>query len=124
MKKQSQSGRVKHTPIRTCIGCRQAQGKRTLIRLVRTADGVVLDPTGKLAGRGAYIHSERNCWETALKGGKIEQALRTKLDAATRAALTAELEQRFPPQSEQSDEGKSDKSKSDEGETMSQGAAE
>lgn len=101
MKKQAQSGRVKHTPIRTCIGCRQAQGKRTLIRLVRTTEGVVLDPTGKRAGRGAYVHNDRSCWEAALKGGRLEQALRTKLEAAERAALTAELE-RFTSQSETS----------------------
>ncbi len=101
MKKQVQSGRVKHTPIRTCIGCRQAQGKRTLIRLVRTTEGVVIDPTGKRAGRGAYVHNDRSCWEAALKGSRVEQALRTKLDAAERAALAAELE-RLTPQSETS----------------------
>lgn len=99
MKKQPQDRRVKHTPIRTCIGCRQAQGKRTLIRLVRTVNGVVLDPTGKLPGRGAYVHNDRTCWEAALKGGRLEQALRTKLDAEMRNALMAELE-RMAPQAE------------------------
>lgn len=99
MTKQAQGGRVKHTPIRTCIGCRQAQGKRTLIRLVRTVEGVVIDPTSKVAGRGAYVHNERACWEAALKGGRLEQALRTKLTVAERAALIAELE-RLSPQTE------------------------
>ncbi len=99
MSKQPQGGRVKHTPIRTCIGCRQAQGKRTLIRLVRTAEGVVVDPTGKLAGRGAYVHLERTCWEAALKGNRLEQALRTKVNATERATLTAALE-RLSRQSE------------------------
>jgi uncharacterized protein len=92
MGKQAQGVRTKHTPIRTCIGCRQAQGKRTLIRLVRTPDGVVVDPTGKLAGRGAYVHSERVCWEAALKGGRLEQALRVKLSAENRTAIAASLE--------------------------------
>ncbi len=82
---------MKHTPIRTCIGCRQTQSKRSLIRLVRTADGVVVDPTGKRAGRGAYVHAERSCWEAALKGGQLERALRTKIDAETRAMLVQEL---------------------------------
>ncbi|GIV67950.1 RNase P modulator RnpM [Caldilinea sp.] len=82
---------MKHTPIRTCIGCRQTQSKRSLIRLVRTADGVVVDPTGKRAGRGAYVHAERSCWEAALKGGQLERALRTKIDAETRAMLAQEL---------------------------------
>ncbi len=92
MSKHVQGGRTKHTPIRTCIACRQAQGKRTLIRLVRTADGVTVDPTGKLAGRGAYVHNERACWETAIKGGRLEQALRTKLSADNRAVIVAALE--------------------------------
>ena len=42
--------------------------KRSLIRLVRQAEGVQIDPTGKLAGRGAYLHNRRSCWETGLKG--------------------------------------------------------
>ncbi len=89
MGKQASGGRVKHTPIRTCIGCRQAEGKRTFVRIVRTAQGVVVDPTGKLAGRGAYIHRTPACWEAALKGSRIEQALHTKLTAEERTALAA-----------------------------------
>jgi predicted RNA-binding protein YlxR (DUF448 family) len=27
-----------------------------------------VDPTGKLAGRGAYLHNARPCWEKGLKG--------------------------------------------------------
>ena len=27
-----------------------------------------MDPTGKLAGRGAYLHNTRSCWEKGLKG--------------------------------------------------------
>ena len=89
MTKSAAGGRVKHTPIRTCIGCRQAEGKRTLVRIVRTPQGVVVDPTGKLAGRGAYIHRSPACWEAALKGSRIEQALHTRLTAEERTALTA-----------------------------------
>ncbi len=87
MAKSATGGRIKHTPIRTCIGCRQAEGKRTFVRIVRTPQGVVVDPTGKLAGRGAYVHRSPTCWEAALKGNRIEQALRTKLTAAERTAL-------------------------------------
>lgn len=89
MTKQVQSGRVKHTPIRTCIGCRQTEGKRTFVRIVRTADGIMVDPTGKLAGRGAYIHRSAACWAAAMKGSRIDQALRTKVTAEERATLAA-----------------------------------
>lgn len=37
-----------------------------------------MDPTGKLAGRGAYLHNRRSCWEKGLKGA-LEHALKTTL---------------------------------------------
>jgi predicted RNA-binding protein YlxR (DUF448 family) len=78
--------RVKHVPQRTCVGCREILPKRKLIRLVRTADGVQVDPTGKLAGRGAYLHDRRECWDRALKGA-LAHALKTTLTVDDRARL-------------------------------------
>ena len=52
--------------------------KRTLLRLVRQPEGVQVDPTGKLAGRGAYLHNVRNCWEQGLKG-PLAHALKVDL---------------------------------------------
>jgi predicted RNA-binding protein YlxR (DUF448 family) len=69
--------RPRHVPQRTCIGCRQEQGKRAFVRIVRTPDQrVVIDPTGRANGRGAYLHPARSCWEKALKGSTIGHALR------------------------------------------------
>jgi uncharacterized protein len=79
--------RVKHVPQRTCIGCRTILAKKTLIRIVRTPDGVQVDPTGKAPGRGAYIHGSRSCWERALKG-QIGNALKTELTDTDRQNLT------------------------------------
>lgn len=79
----------RHVPQRTCVACRRVAGKRALIRLVRTEAGVEVDLTGKHAGRGMYLHPNQQCWQAALKGGRIEQALRTKLNAANRQALAA-----------------------------------
>jgi predicted RNA-binding protein YlxR (DUF448 family) len=78
--------RVKHVPQRTCVGCREVLPKRKMIRLVRTADGVQVDPTSKLAGRGAYLHDRRECWERALKG-TLGHALKATLTAGDRARL-------------------------------------
>ena len=90
MVKQARGPRPKHVPQRTCIACRQAGGKRGLVRLVRTDEGAVaVDLTGKKAGRGAYLHPVRSCWEIGLKGSRIEQALRVKLTPADRLALQA-----------------------------------
>lgn len=79
-------GRVKHIPQRTCIGCREVLSKRQLLRVVRTADGVKVDPSGKLAGRGAYLHDKRSCWTRGLKG-VLARALKTELTNEDRAGL-------------------------------------
>lgn len=91
MNKQKQSVRVKHVPQRTCIACRQTAGKRGLIRIVRTTDGVAVDPTGKRAGRGAYIHPNRTCIQSVLSGNRLNQALRTSVTTADRNHLQAFL---------------------------------
>jgi predicted RNA-binding protein YlxR (DUF448 family) len=64
--------------------------KRQLVRVVRAADGQVrADLTGKAAGRGAYVHARRACWEQALAGGGLDRALKTTLSDTDRAALAA-----------------------------------
>lgn len=68
------------------MGCREVLPKRKMVRLVRTADGVQIDPTGKLPGRGAYLHDRRECWERGLKGA-LGHALKTNLAANDRARL-------------------------------------
>lgn len=80
--------RVKHIPQRTCVGCRSVMAKRQLIRIVRTDSGVLVDPTGKLAGRGAYLHDRRSCWEAGLEGN-LAHALKVDLTAADRVQLEA-----------------------------------
>jgi predicted RNA-binding protein YlxR (DUF448 family) len=83
--------RVKHVPQRTCVGCRTVLPKRQLIRIVRSPGGVQVDSTGKLAGRGAYLHDRRSCWERSLKGA-LAHALKTELVAEDRERLQAYLE--------------------------------
>jgi len=78
--------RVKHIPQRTCVGCRMVLPKRSLIRIVRTAEGVRVDPTGKMAGRGAYLHDQRSCWKIGLKGS-LANALKTELSDNDRSIL-------------------------------------
>jgi predicted RNA-binding protein YlxR (DUF448 family) len=60
--------------------------KRQLIRIVRSPDGIQVDPTGKLAGRGAYLHNRRSCWEQGLKSA-LARALKTELAAGDKERL-------------------------------------
>ena len=48
----------------------------------------MVDPTGKLAGRGAYLHDRRSCWERGLKGA-LAHALKVELTAEDRQRLEA-----------------------------------
>ena len=80
--------RVRHVPQRTCVGCRQEQPKRQLVRVVRTPSGdVAVDPTGKAAGRGAYLCRQPECWTAALRRSALAGALRVTLSAEDRATL-------------------------------------
>ena len=70
----------KHVPQRTCIACRTVKPKRAMTRVVATPDeGVQIDPTGKRAGRGAYLCDLPACWERALQTDLLSRALRTTL---------------------------------------------
>jgi hypothetical protein len=56
--------------------------------LVRTPEGnVEVDTSGKKAGRGAYLCPTRECWESGLKGKRLEHALRSPLTPNNREQL-------------------------------------
>ncbi len=68
--------RVKKVPLRMCVGCREMKPKKELIRIVRTPEEkIAIDPTGKRAGRGAYVCPNRVCVQKAIKVRSIEKAL-------------------------------------------------
>jgi predicted RNA-binding protein YlxR (DUF448 family) len=73
------------------VGCREVLAKRSLVRIVRTPHGVVIDSTGKLAGRGAYLHDKRSCWEQGLNGS-LAHALKTELAEENNEDLLAYME--------------------------------
>jgi hypothetical protein len=79
----------KPIPLRTCIACRQTAGKRALVRVIRTDQGVEVDPTGKKAGRGAYLHPNQQCWQNALSSNRLGQALRGAVMPEDRQRLLA-----------------------------------
>ena len=76
-------------PQRTCVACRSTVDKRGLLRVVRTPDGaVVVDLTGKRAGRGAYLCDKAECWRNAIKKGRLDAALKVTLSADDKLHLT------------------------------------
>lgn len=79
--------RVKHIPQRTCVVCRNVQAKRGLIRLVRTSEGLQVDPSGKMAGRGAYLCENPTCWDKAAQSEVLNRALRMTITDEDRNRL-------------------------------------
>jgi hypothetical protein len=58
------------------------------MRVVRTPDGrIVVDPTGRLAGRGAYLCDDTACRRAALQRGALGRALGAQVPEEVRASL-------------------------------------
>ena len=78
---------------RTCVACGRQDAKVALYRVVRLVQGGAdFDPTGRAAGRGAYVCSAE-CFAAARKAGKLDRALRTKLDEESYERIAAGLAQ-------------------------------
>ena len=75
------------------MACREVKDKRELIRLVRIVNGSVeVDSSGKKIGRGAYLCRAQECWQTGLKGNRLEHALRTTLTQDNREQIIKQVE--------------------------------
>jgi predicted RNA-binding protein YlxR (DUF448 family) len=73
--------KARKAPIRTCIGCGASSDKREFVRVVRTPSGdVVVDPSGKSNGRGAYVCADLECFETAVRKRRFSSALRVNMN--------------------------------------------
>ncbi len=67
----------KKIPLRKCVGCGENKPKNNLIRIVKNKEnGVKVDPTGKMNGRGAYVCADKNCIDNTRKNKKLEKTLR------------------------------------------------
>ncbi len=84
---------VKKVPIRRCVGCGEGKPKKELVRIVRTSGGeVLLDETGRTAGRGAYLCHNPECLNRAKKKKSLERAFECSVPQEVFDRLTSELE--------------------------------
>ena len=66
---------------RRCMACNTKKNKYDLIRIVKNKQGEILvDKTGKLNGRGAYICNNIECLEKVIKTNRIQKILKTNID--------------------------------------------
>ena len=64
------------TPTRMCVGCRSREPQNLLIRIVLADNHAVIDQSGTLPGRGAWLHLNSECFSTAVQRKTIARALR------------------------------------------------
>lgn len=69
----------KKLPLRKCVVTQEMLPKKDLIRVVRTPEGdVVIDSTGKLNGRGAYLSRNVDVIRLAEKKRTLDHHLKVK----------------------------------------------
>ena len=67
-----------------------------MVRLVRTPeDEILLDPTGKRSGRGAYLCPRPECLRAAQKRKSLDRALKITIPAEAWARLEPMLLERL-----------------------------
>ena len=78
--------------MRMCVGCKEMKNKRDLVRIVKTPqDELVLDDTGKLSGRGAYICRDVACLQKAVKSKGLERSFKMKISDDIFAQLSVKI---------------------------------
>ena len=71
---------MKKIPLRRCVVTKEQMPKSELLRIVRDPNGVVVvDTTGKINGRGAYIKRDKEVLDKAKKSKILERILEVPL---------------------------------------------
>ena len=83
---------MKKIPLRRCLGCYESKPKKELIRIVKTQeDEILIDETGKMNGRGAYICKNVECLEKAIKSKRIEKEFNVQISNEIYDSLRRDL---------------------------------
>ena len=73
--------KVKKIPMRSCVITKEKLPKAELVRVVKTVDNtVVVDLTGKVNGRGAYLKKDKEVFDKARKTKILERHLETSIN--------------------------------------------
>ncbi len=84
---------MRKVPLRQCVGCQEQKPKRSMLRIVLTPQGeIMIDPTGKKAGRGSYICNDRNCFDLAKKRKALDRGLKTQVADEVYEALLRQID--------------------------------
>ena len=71
--------REKRAPMRRCVGCMTSFPKGDVVRFVASEGRLVIDHTGRINGRGAYLCRSLDCFDMAIKKKRLTYALGVSL---------------------------------------------
>lgn len=78
--------------LRTCTVTKEKLPKSELLRVVRTPEGnVVVDTTGKVNGRGAYIKKDLEVLEKAKKSRVLSRQLEVEISEEVYESIKEEI---------------------------------
>lgn len=82
----------KKQPLRQCVGCGEMKPKTTLVRIVKSPEGIIsLDRSGRANGRGAYICHSVDCYRKAVKARRLEKAFSMQIPDGLSEQIEKEL---------------------------------
>ncbi|MCM1545664.1 MAG: YlxR family protein [Clostridiales bacterium] len=83
--------KVRKTPLRQCIACRELKEKKAMLRIVKNSDGeIFIDFSGKANGRGAYICDNPDCVKKLRKSRLLDRVFSCRVDEKVYAAIEEE----------------------------------
>ena len=81
----------RRSPIRKCVGCGARRDKIELLRIVNNKGEIIIDPGGKVPGRGAYLCPNMDCLEKAVSKNKLSDALKFEISDEIYEKISEEI---------------------------------
>ena len=83
---------MKKIPMRSCVITGEKLPKKDLIRVVRTPEGtVVVDESGKVNGKGAYLKKDIETFEKAEKSKILNKRLEVEVPSSIYEELKSKV---------------------------------
>ncbi len=73
-----------------CVACRTHRPQRALVRITKPKDGDATIATAYTPGRSAYLCRDAACVNKAIKGRRLEYALKCRISDEVKTALEVE----------------------------------
>ena len=73
--------KARRIPQRKCIVCGKLSEKKDLLRIVKNKEeGILIDESGKVNGRGAYVCKNEECIRGLRRTNKLNQDFKMKIE--------------------------------------------